>query len=63
MDGKTGYLVRSEDIAALQEALKKLLADAALRERMGMASRQYVEENYSWESTAQQYAMLLEKVK
>jgi glycosyltransferase involved in cell wall biosynthesis len=63
VDGKTGYLVRSEDIEALQEALKRLLSDATLREQMGRASRQYVEENYSWESTAQQYAMLLEKVK
>jgi glycosyltransferase involved in cell wall biosynthesis len=63
VDGKTGYLVRSEDIEFLQEALKKLLRDPALREQMGMASRQYVEANYSWESTAQQYALLLEKVK
>jgi glycosyltransferase involved in cell wall biosynthesis len=63
VDGKTGYLVRSEDIQSLQEALKKLLQDAALREQMGTASRQYVEANYSWESTAQQYARLLEKVK
>jgi glycosyltransferase involved in cell wall biosynthesis len=63
VDGKTGYLVRSEDIESLQDALKKLLSDAALREQMGMASRQYVEANYSWESTAQQYALLLEKVK
>ena len=63
VDGKTGYLVRSEDIESLRNALKGLLSDAALREQMGIASRQYVEANYSWESTAQQYVMLLEKVK
>jgi glycosyltransferase involved in cell wall biosynthesis len=62
-DGTTGYLVRSEDVDLLQAALKKLLTDAALRKQMGDASRLYVEENYSWESTAQQYADLLEKVK
>jgi len=28
-----------------------------------LASRRRVEENYSWESTAKQYAILLEKVK
>jgi glycosyltransferase involved in cell wall biosynthesis len=63
VDGKTGYLVPSEDIEALRTALKKLLSDAALRQQMGVASRKYVEENYSWESTAHQYARLLEKVK
>ena len=60
---KTGYLVPSEDIEALRTALKKMLRDPALREKLGSASRQHVEENYSWESTAQQYALLLEKVK
>ncbi len=63
MDGETGYLVPSEDVEALQMALKKLLLDPARREQMGMASRERVEANYSWESTAQQYALLLEKVK
>jgi glycosyltransferase involved in cell wall biosynthesis len=63
VDGETGYLVPSEDIEALQTALKKLLIDPTLREQMGKASRQHVEANYSWESTAQQYARLLEKVK
>ena len=62
-DGKTGYLVPSEDVELLRAALKKLLTDATLRKQMGDASRQSVEENYSWESTAQQYADLLEKVK
>ena len=63
LDGETGYLVPSEDVESLQAALKKLLIDPALREQMGRASRQHVEANYSWESTAQQYALLLEKVK
>ena len=63
VDGETGYLVASENVEALQTALKKLLTDALRREQMGLASRQHVEANYSWESTAQQYALLLEKVK
>jgi glycosyltransferase involved in cell wall biosynthesis len=63
IDGETGCLVPSEDVESLQAALKKLLIDPALREQMGVASRQYVEANYSWKSTAQQYALLLEKVK
>ena len=63
VDGETGYLVPAEDIEALQNALKKLLDDAGLRQQMGLAARRRVEESYSWESTAKQYALLLEKVK
>ena len=63
IDSKTGYLVPSEDIETLQETLKKILNDSALRQQMGIASRRRAEESYSWESTAQQYALLLEKVK
>ena len=63
VDGTNGYLVPSEDVESLRGALEKLLADPALRERMGAASRRQVEEGYSWESTARQYALLLEKVK
>jgi glycosyltransferase involved in cell wall biosynthesis len=63
IDGDTGYLVPSENIESLQVALRKVLMDSGLLEQMGTASRQRVEANYSWESTAQQYALLLEKVK
>ena len=63
VNGETGYLVPSEDVEALQTALKQLLSDPVLREQMGRASRKHVEVHYSWESTAQQYALLLEKVK
>lgn len=63
IEGETGYLVPAEDIEALQGALKKILSDSALRQQLGAASRRRVEENYSWESTAQQYALYLEKVK
>lgn len=63
VNDKTGYLVASEDMEALQSALKKLLSDPVLRQEMGRTSRQLVEHSYSWESTARQYAHLLEKVK
>lgn len=63
VDGETGYLVCSEDVEALRKALQKLLGTPALCEQMGAASRRYVEENYSWEATAEQYVHLLEKVK
>lgn len=63
IDGETGFLITPENVESLQNALKKLLMQPALRQQMGMASRQNVEANYNWESTAQQYALLLEKVK
>ena len=63
VDDETGFLVPSEDIEALRTALRKLVSEQASRAQMGNASRQYVEASYSWESTAQQYALLLEKVK
>jgi glycosyltransferase involved in cell wall biosynthesis len=63
IDGKTGYLVPPEDMEGLRDALKKILSDSALRRQMGVLSRRRVEENYSWISTAQEYALLLEKVK
>jgi glycosyltransferase involved in cell wall biosynthesis len=63
IDSKTGYLVASEDVESLRVALKKILYNPTLGRQMGIASRHHVEENYSWESTAQQYALLLEKVK
>jgi len=63
IDGKTGLLVPSEDIESLRDSLKKTLNDVPLCEQMGQASRHHMEEHYSWESTARQYALLLERVK
>lgn len=39
-EGETGLLVPVRDAAALAEALRKLLTDQALRERMGAAARE-----------------------
>lgn len=63
VDGVTGVLVPSEDTAFLRQTLKALINDAPLRERMGKASRRRVEESYTWEDTARQYSLLLERVK
>ena len=63
IDAQTGCLVSPEDTDSLRDALKTLLIDPARRQEMGDASRRHVEKNYSWEATARQYALLLEKVK
>lgn len=39
-DGETGLLVPGGDVAALREAMSRLIADAALRERIGRNARE-----------------------
>jgi glycosyltransferase involved in cell wall biosynthesis len=48
-DGVTGYLVEPGDREGLRAALERLLADPALRRRMGAAARQAVR-RCSWET-------------
>ena len=59
---ETGLLVESQNVEELRSALRRLIEDAALRQKMGTASRQRVEEFYGWENTARQYAELLDRI-
>jgi rhamnosyl/mannosyltransferase len=45
--GKTGFVVHANDPDALAEAVNRLLADRALRERMGRAGRERVRERFT----------------
>ena len=45
-DGKTGILVKSKNFKSLQKGLVMLLADKALRVKMGMSARQRAEDLY-----------------
>jgi glycosyltransferase involved in cell wall biosynthesis len=47
-----GILVPPADPSALAVAIKNLLSDNVLRERMGEAARKRVENNFSWEAAA-----------
>ena len=49
---------RARHDADLAAAINRLLADSALRERMGQAGRQRVEERFSWRVIAQRTADL-----
>ena len=49
-DGVTGLLVPPRDPGALRVALERLLADAALRERLGAAARRKAVEQLGWEA-------------
>jgi glycosyltransferase involved in cell wall biosynthesis len=61
LDGGTGLLVPTESVDNLREALRKLLSNPTLRQRMGTASRQRVEQNYTWQKTAEAYQTTLQQ--
>jgi glycosyltransferase involved in cell wall biosynthesis len=54
-DGRTGLLVGSDDAPETKAALLKLLGDAALREKLGLAAQQWVREHASTEALHQAY--------
>jgi glycosyltransferase involved in cell wall biosynthesis len=62
-DGETALLVPPGDAAALAAALDRLLADRALRARLGAAGRARVERRWTWrraaERTAEHYRAML----
>ncbi len=47
LDGETGFLTPERDVAALAARMGELLADAALRRRMGAAARRRVEREFN----------------
>jgi glycosyltransferase involved in cell wall biosynthesis len=51
-DGETGLLVEPNNPDALVGAIRRLLDDPALRERLGHAGRQRVIERFTWQVTA-----------
>jgi glycosyltransferase involved in cell wall biosynthesis len=51
--GVTGLLVEPGDSGSLAEALGLLVADRALRERLGWAARAVVEERHTWSAVAE----------
>jgi glycosyltransferase involved in cell wall biosynthesis len=61
-DGVSGLLVPPESAHQLAEALVTLLADAALRRRMGEAARRRVEERFAIERVAERYLALLDRL-
>ena len=62
IEGETGFLAQTENVDELRESLRRILIDPSQRKKMGIASRQRVEKNYSWKNVAQQYKTYLEQI-
>lgn len=60
-DGVTGFVVPDGDPTIAAEKLSRLVKDPALRRRMGMEGRRWVEERYEWEQCADCMVRLLEQ--
>ncbi len=61
-DGITGFLVPPRDPERLADRLQQLLADPALRHRMGTAARARVEHRFTWQITAARTAALYDRL-
>lgn len=48
VEGQTGLVVPRENVPALAEALRRLVLDTGLRERLGVAGRAHVQATYEW---------------
>lgn len=53
VDGRTGIVVPGDDATAASVALVSLVTDASLRNKMGLAGRLHVEQEYSWDSSVE----------
>jgi glycosyltransferase involved in cell wall biosynthesis len=58
IDGETGYLICSEDTAALAKQVSRLLSDSAQRQRMGRCGRELVLKTGSLDSMVDGYQQL-----
>ncbi len=62
VDGETGLLVAADDASALALALRRVVADAALRKRLGEAGRARLSQGFLAEQMVDAYAALYREV-
>jgi glycosyltransferase involved in cell wall biosynthesis len=60
-DGETGLLVPPRDAPALRAAVERLLADAALRGRLGRSARDFAHERFGWDGVIERTIALYER--
>ncbi len=62
VDGQTGYLIDVEDDQALASAVDRLLADPALRQRLGQDARRRVEDSFTDDRLLDEHFKLYESL-
>ncbi len=62
VDGENGFLVPPGDAVALADALERLMADDALRRRMGAAARRTIEARFSFTAAIDAYRSLYRRL-
>lgn len=60
--GDAALLVPPRDPEAIRAALRRLLMDAELRERLGAAARRRLERRFAWDAVARQYEALYAEI-
>jgi glycosyltransferase involved in cell wall biosynthesis len=60
--GETGWLVPPGDSRALADAIRMLMDDAGLRDRLGGAARQSIVERFNWRKAAEETLAVYEEV-
>lgn len=61
-DGESGLLVPPMDPGALEKAIRSLLADSQLRDRLGRGGRERVERLFTWENAAKEHIKYFQEV-
>ena len=61
IENETGLLVPPDDPAALEQALTRLLDDAALRQSLGRNGRRWVENEMHWDRAGKQFISTIDR--
>jgi len=59
IEGVTGVVVNGLDVPAISQSVTELLGNRDASQKMGLAGRKWIEENWRWELWAQKFSQLL----
>ncbi|HSH38610.1 MAG TPA: glycosyltransferase family 4 protein [Chthoniobacterales bacterium] len=60
-DGTNGFLVPAQDTRGLAAAIERVVADSALRQRVGSAARQTYEQHFTTERCGEEFARVIRR--
>jgi glycosyltransferase involved in cell wall biosynthesis len=61
-NGKTGFIVDSENPQQAANAIKKLILDTELRQAMSVEAKQFAHSNFSWQSCAENMSVVYHEI-